>query len=198
MRLLGGSSEPEQALRASGASFSRVLKGGTTTADRSTNAATGAEDSSVWKFRLDEMVHGSELSGISGDQSHKTSMRTDFLVIMLRRENLRSLIQIELLSAIEVTQREKMRNMSRNNVQEIVRDVFSTGNCVAIEDIENFFFSFVEKVSTKVNHREVLDETLSHSSNRWSRSDTFTQILVAKFVRNSDFIKPIAPLSGNA
>lgn len=88
-------------------------------------------------FTLDEIAHDDKLVGIDEEQSRKTSIRTYSPVITLSGEKLRYLIQLEVKSALEPAQREEVGSMSRNLVEETIRDVFATGSCVATEDIGN-------------------------------------------------------------
>lgn len=55
------------------------------TTGRSTDAAAGAVDPILWASTLDEMAYGDRLTGISEDQTSKTSVRTDFPVITPNR-----------------------------------------------------------------------------------------------------------------
>lgn len=59
-----------------------------------------------------------------------------------------------------------MRSLSRILVKETIGDIFTTGYCAATGGIEDFFFSVVESVVTKMIHLGVLDETLNQSFNR--------------------------------
>lgn len=53
-------------------------------------------------------------------------------VIKIRREDLRSLIQVKVKSAVETVRREEMRSMSRSLVGESNYDVFTTRYCAAL------------------------------------------------------------------
>lgn len=60
-----------------------------------TNAAVGAADSNAWASTLDDMAHNDKPAGNSDKQTRNTSVRTDFLVSMLKWKGLRYLIQVE-------------------------------------------------------------------------------------------------------
>lgn len=84
-----------------------------------------------------------------------------------------------------------MKSMSRSLVKEIIWDVFATGYCEAIDGIEDYSFSCVESVVIKMIHRGELDETFNQSFKRWSRSDSFIQVLIEKIVIDPGFIAPV-------
>lgn len=50
----------------------------------------------------------------------------------------------------------------------------------------------LERVVTEMINREVVDETLSKSLSRWSRSNTIMQALVDKIANDPGFIEPVA------
>lgn len=89
-------------------------------------------------------------------------------VIKTSKENWRLLIQTEIKYALETEQREKMKIMSRNLVNETLCHVFRTGYCAKADEMKNFVFSFVVNVITKVIHRGFLDKALNQSFNYWS------------------------------
>lgn len=111
------------------------------------------------------MAQDDEHVGINEDQTHNTSKQTDLPLIVISREELRSLIQIEVKSAVEATQREEMGSMFRNLVEETICDVSATGYSATTECINNSFFSTVENGTTKMIHRGALDEMLNQSFN---------------------------------
>lgn len=105
---------------------------------------------------------------------------------------LRSLFQIEIKLAGEPAPREGMRSMFRNLVEETICDFFSTGYCAGTIGIKDSTFLLVESVIIGTVHREVLDETLSWSSNRRTPLDTFIKALIEKIIHDLYFIVPIA------
>lgn len=82
--------------------------------------------------------------------------------------------------------------MSRNLVEESIRDVFDMNYCAATKGIKFSVFLFVENATTEVIHCGVLDETPNQSFSRWSRSDAFMQVSVERIAKDSGFIKPVA------
>lgn len=117
-------------------------------------------------------------------------MRTDSPAMNISGEALRSLIHVEIKFALEIAQTEEMRSISRDLVEETIFAVFSAGYCAATNGIMDSSFSFVESVSAEMINRGVLDETLNHSIDRLSRSDTFKLVLIKKIVNHSGFIAP--------
>lgn len=91
----------------------------------------------------------------------------------MSREELRSSTLLEVRSVIEVARREELRCLSRNLVEETIRNVMATDYCVVTTDIKNSAFSFVETVITKMNRCGVLDEPLNQGSNHWRQYSIF-------------------------
>lgn len=86
------------------------------------------------------MTYVDKHAGISKDQTRKTLMRTDSLVSMLSREELRSLIIVEMKPSVESVRREEYKGMYRNLFMLTITDVFTTGSSAATKSITNFPF----------------------------------------------------------
>lgn len=97
-------------------------------------------------------------------------------------------------SAVEAAQRNKMRSVSRNLVEEIICDVFDTGYCADAEGVKKLSFSFVENVIMETFNRGALNEARTQCFNRWSPSDVFVSVLVKQVINDSSFITPVAVL----
>lgn len=90
---------------------------------RRTNTATYATDLSAWAAKLDKIAFDDKHANISKDKTRKTSMRTNSPIIKQNRDWLRSLIQVEVKSDLELVQQEEMKSMSRNLVEVTICDV---------------------------------------------------------------------------
>lgn len=86
MGLLSDCSEPEWALWVDSASFRTILNRDVTTTGRHANHAAAAADPNALAFTMKEMAYDDKRAGVSENKNRKTSMRTDFLVIRLSRE----------------------------------------------------------------------------------------------------------------
>lgn len=76
---------------------------------------------------MNEMAHDDSLVGNSENRIHTTFARADFTIIRISGEEQWSLMQINEKSAVGTTQREEVKSMSRNLVEEIVCDESITG-----------------------------------------------------------------------
>lgn len=76
--------------------------------------------------------------------------------------------------------------------EETMCGVFVMYYCAATKSTKNSFFSFVEEVITEMTYCGLLNEMLNLSSSRWSRSETFMQILAERVVNNLSFKTPVA------
>lgn len=138
------------------------------------------------------MTHDDKCSDINEDRTRKTSVRTTSPFSKRSREELRSLFQVEVKSSVEAAQREKMKSMSRNLIEENIWDVFATNHCTATEGIKRSSLAFVESVITETIHGGAMVETLNPSLYRRSRSDTFKRVVVEKIVKIPGFLAPVA------
>lgn len=77
-------------------------------------------------------------------------------------------MQVRIKSAVETAQGEEMRSMSRNLVEQAIRDVFTAGYCETTDGTKDSSLSFVKSVVTEIINRGVLHEMLSQRFNRWS------------------------------
>lgn len=133
--------------------------------------------------------HGGDSENKVRDPSAK---KKDFPVVKINKEELRSLILVEVQTAEETAQRERMRSRSRTLVEATICDVFTTGYCVATGGSKNSVSLCVESVITKMVHRGVLHETFHQSFNCRSQWDTFMHAWIEKFINHSGFISPVA------
>lgn len=141
---------------------------------------------------MNEMIGDAKHTGNSKDQICNTSVRTVFPVIKINRVILRSLIFVEVKSAVDSAQREEMRSKFRNLVEETTCDVITTDYCAATDDKKDSSFLFVEIMITEMIHHRVRDETFNQSCKRWSQSDPFLQAFIEMIVNAPGFIAPIA------
>lgn len=86
------------------------------TADGHTMAAAGAADGNEWSSTLHGMAHDSKPVDICADNTRKTYIKEDFSDITLNREEMRSLILVEVKAAIKAFQRDEMRSTSWNMI----------------------------------------------------------------------------------
>lgn len=101
MRLSPRNSDPEKALRVASAFFWAIMKRGAAMAGRHTNPDAGAADLSACASTLDQIAYDGKHAGFSEDQTHNTSKKMDYPVTVMQKEELRSLIQTEIRSAVE-------------------------------------------------------------------------------------------------
>lgn len=141
MRISSEGGEPERAVGAYSAFFSTIMNPDETKIYLHANAAAGAADSRAWASMLDGMEHGSDHGCINKDHTRKASTSTGDPVITLSREAPRFLIQVkEVNLTVEDAQREWMKSMSRNLVEETICPFCATGDCAATERIKNALF----------------------------------------------------------
>lgn len=167
-----------------------------TTIGRCNSTAAGAANASECASTLSETDHDGKHAGISEDRKLDAFKKRDSHVIMMNREELSSLVQVKVRSAVDATEREKMKSKSLSLFEETTWDVFTTGYCAATKSVKNPSFSFVEDVISKVKHRRALNDTLNHSLNGLTRSDTFIKVLVEKFVNHPGSLTTVAAFVG--
>lgn len=100
MGLISKNIESKGALRADSALFRTIMNRDVMATERHTNAAASAADRNAWASTLNEMARNRKQADFSEDQSRKSFVRTDFPFITLNRKELRSLIQIDVESAV--------------------------------------------------------------------------------------------------
>lgn len=112
--LVFGSSGPTQA-PFSESMFTWAIKNcGESTTTRPTNPAAAAADSDGWTSTLNEMAHDGKPACVSKDQIHDMFIRTNSFVITTHREELRSLVQVELESVVEAAWPKEMRRTPKS------------------------------------------------------------------------------------
>lgn len=126
MRSVSGYSEPEQSLQASSASFPTIMNRVKTMAGSHINSAAGAADLNAWASTPDKMTHGGKHAGVSEDQILYMSLRTESLIIKIRRDKLVFLIKVKTKVSVDITRQEEMRDMFNNLVKETIHDVLTT------------------------------------------------------------------------
>lgn len=104
----------------------------------------------MWALTQNEMAHEEECAGSSEDQTYETSMKTYYSNISIRNLEKMSLMRVEDKSVVEATQREKVKSVSKNRVEETFCDVFATGYCSTTDGTKNFFFLFSENATTEM------------------------------------------------
>lgn len=134
---------------------------------RHNNSAASSASPISWANTLHDMAHDDKHVGNSKSRIHTTPAKADSPLIKISRDELRSLIQVEVKSSVKTAQREEMRNMSRNFVEETLCNFFTTRYCAATNGITDSFFSFEIIVATVMIHRGGLHETLKLSFNSW-------------------------------
>lgn len=150
-----------------------IMNRDATTTGCHTDAVADAADLNVWTSELGEMSHNDKHAGISKERTRRTSIRTDSPVTVLSWEKLGSLNQMGIKSVAKIAQREELRSMSRNLVEETPAKSSLLATVQPPKTLKHVSFSFMETVIMNVIHCRVLHESLSQSLNRWSRYGTF-------------------------
>lgn len=110
-----------------------------TSGGRQASAGMGAADPNPWAFTLDEMGYDNTSAGIGKNHIRNAHMITDRPVITMSSKELRSPIRIEVKSAAEAAQREKMSSISGNVIEETIKYVFAANCCAATKGKKNSF-----------------------------------------------------------
>lgn len=120
----------------------------TTTGCYAKSAASTADPNAPTNALI-EIAHDSKYAGNGKDRFHTMLGRAVFPVIAKSREELKSLIELRVKSAVDTAQREEMRSMLRKMVGETIFHVIASRSCAATGGIKSSSFSFLEKKSQK-------------------------------------------------
>lgn len=88
MLLITVDREPRRALRPDSTSFQTIINRGTTTSGRHFNSAAFVSSPTAWEITLGHTAHDDRHGGNSEDQISKSSMMTEYSVIMIGIEEL--------------------------------------------------------------------------------------------------------------
>lgn len=102
--LITGNSKPERALSTKKKFFQTIASLDATMSGSHSNSCAGAAYPKAWASTLNEMANDDKNAGKSENWIHITTAKADALVSRISKEQLKSLIHVEVVAAVETAQ----------------------------------------------------------------------------------------------